>query len=52
MNFSQASHSPMQGSGEIAEGITGPLQHVACGSVSSGLKASLAHVYMAGAASL
>lgn len=47
----QTSDGPVQGSGETAEGITGPLQHAAYGGVSSGLKASLLHVYMAVAAS-
>lgn len=51
-NFLHTSDGPMQGSGEIAEGITGPLQHAAYGGVSSGLKASLMHMYMAVAASL
>jgi len=40
----------VQGSGEIAEGITGPLQHAAYGGVCSELKALLMHVYMAAAA--
>lgn len=48
----QAPDGPMHGTGEVAEGITGPLKHAAYGGVSSGLKASLLHVYMVAAASV